>query len=342
MAKKPFRGNYLTLENVRISYDAKTDTVHLTSKDKDIPKGKGFHLTLADGRDAEYTLRGMLENAGLIPAERFRSIPEMAPYDDSPSHFKWNQFPLGLHADETEAIWDPTVESNLFVLGPTGSGKSVTERNLIFHCLLNPEKWLVYGVDMTQVELSPYAKKYGDVVKEIAYDLPEALDLIRYLHGEINSRYQAMEEEGVNNYRDLEIVPKGIMAVLSGADLFLDYEYYAASSTKNPKVKETLEEIYHLLGDILRLGRAAGVHTVITAQMMNERIFGKILYSFQARLLAGRVTLKCSEDFLDSNAGSRLNGTIRGRGYFQIGGTGADFQAYFAPMDWFDQKMLSR
>lgn len=341
MAKKPFRGNYLTLENVRISYDIKTDTVHLTSKDKDIPKGKGFHLTLADGRDAEYTLRGMLENAGLIPEERFRSIPAIASYDDSPSHFKWDQFPLGVHADETEALWEPTVHSNLFVLGPTGTGKSVIERSIIFHCLLNPEKWLVYGVDMLQVELEPYAKKYDSVVKEIANDLPEALSLIRYLHGEMNSRYKAMEEESVNNYRDLGIAPKAIMTLLSGADLFLDYNYSSSRSVQHPDAENISEEIIHLLHDIFRLGRAAGIHTVITAQMMNETIFGKIIHNFSARLVAGRVTLQASEDLIGNNAASRLNSAIRGRGYFQVAGSGADFQSYFAPMDWFDQKMLS-
>ncbi|HSN49726.1 MAG TPA: hypothetical protein VLR52_00745, partial [Bacteroidales bacterium] len=82
MAKKPFGGNYLKVE-FRVSYDKKTDSINLTSKDKDLQGEKGFRLTLNRGRDAEHELRKLLEREGLIPKGKPKEIPDRVLFANS-------------------------------------------------------------------------------------------------------------------------------------------------------------------------------------------------------------------------------------------------------------------
>lgn len=65
MVHKPKRGRYLELEDVRVSYNHKDDTIHLTSSDPEIPQGS-FFLTLNRNTSTEVALRDLLEEHELI------------------------------------------------------------------------------------------------------------------------------------------------------------------------------------------------------------------------------------------------------------------------------------
>jgi hypothetical protein len=65
MVSKPERGRYLTLEDVRVSYKHKDDTIHLTSADPDIPNGS-FYITLNRDTSTEEALRELLIEHGYI------------------------------------------------------------------------------------------------------------------------------------------------------------------------------------------------------------------------------------------------------------------------------------
>lgn len=56
---------YVTLEDVRATYDRKNDTIHLTSGDPDVQAG-GFHISLNRGTQTEKTLRELLTDEGVI------------------------------------------------------------------------------------------------------------------------------------------------------------------------------------------------------------------------------------------------------------------------------------
>ena len=337
MAKKPFRGNYLTLENVRISYDTKTDTVHLTSKDKDIPKGKGFHLTLADGRDAEYTLRGMLENAGLIPEDQFKTMPTMLPLDESVKESVWDEFVLGVGARAKEIVWNPTQSPNILLTGATGGGKSVIQRNLIFHCIQHSDRWRFLGIDLKRVELSPYIK-YDPAVMGIAKNLEDAVEIIRYVNEEMMSRYDQMENLGVNNFKDLPDMPYAIMVMIDESYMLLAPSDF---QTDEAKAQDMLrKEARQRIADIVRLGRAAGIHLVLSTQRPDPSFLTPALReNFTTRIVAGRVSTEHSRAALENDNASRINSSIRGRSYIQEFGVGKEFQSYFAPQDWIDDKL---
>jgi S-DNA-T family DNA segregation ATPase FtsK/SpoIIIE len=337
MVKKPFRGNYLELK-VRVSYDKKTDTVHLTSKDKDLQAEQGFHLTLNGGRNAEYILRELLEREGLIPKDKSRILPDRAFYSDSPSHKIWNHFPIGIDGNDEEVIWDPTVSPNLLLAGSTGSGKSVVQRNIIFHCIQNSDKWTVVGIDLKRVELSEY-KKYGSTVESIAVTLEDAVASIADIHQRMFARYAEMEKQGANNYRDLTDPPRALMLVIDEAYILLAP---TGNQTSEERAKDALrEEMGKKLEDIARLGRAAGIHLSISSQRPDATVFGgEFRQNLSTRIAVGRMSPPASAITLDNDQATKIYGPVKGRGYFQTYGEGAYFQSYFAPMNWLDEWLL--
>lgn len=119
MAKKPAKGNYLTLEDVRITYDKKTDSVHLTSKDKDLPEG-GFHLTLNKGREAEQALRSLLIDAGMAQPKAEDTIPKKLEFNIAE---QMPQVFLGKDSMGKAILTDPTA-SPLHIIGGVGRGKT--------------------------------------------------------------------------------------------------------------------------------------------------------------------------------------------------------------------------
>lgn len=339
MVKKPFRGNYLEMK-VRVSYDKKTDTVHLTSKDKDLDAPRGFHLALNGGRDAEYILRSLLEKQGLIPKEKSKTLPEHALLEESPGDGAWNEFPIGIGANDKEIIWDPTRSPHMLIAGSTGGGKSVMQRNLIFHCIQHSDKWGFLGIDLKRVELTPYVK-YDKAVMGVAIHLEDAFEMVNFVHTEMFSRYALMEETRVNNFRDLPKVPKAIMLMIDEG-----YSLLALTGNKLPEEQDKdflRNEIKAKLLDISRLGRAAGFHLVFATQRPSADILsGEFRQNLSTRVAAGRMDSVQSAMTLDNDKATKINGAVRGRGYFQEYGQGEEFQGYFASQDWIEDKIPNR
>lgn len=326
MVKKPFRGNHIILENVRVFYDEKKDAVILTSKDKDIPAHKSFSITLNNGREAEYILRDLLSKAGKIPKDKNKSLPKTASYEKSHYHKDWEHFPLGIQADGTELIWWATHSGNLLLAGPTGSGKSNMERNLIFHCLNNPDKWQVTGIDLRRVNLSAYAK-YPDVVKRIATNREEADEALVAMYTEMMERYDAMDRAGVTSYQDLSEPPHAQLILIDDV-----YMLHASSDSL-----ESIER-YRKIEELLRLGRAAGIHVVISVSSPIGIINQELLLHIPTRILTTWMNSAQSELLLGNKKGTRIDRTIKGRGHFQEFGEGTDFQAYYAEQSWIDKQ----
>lgn len=334
MFKKP-KKNYLEL-NMRVSYDEKTDSINITSKDKSIPANSGgFRLTLNSGRGAELTLREMLEDAGVISEEHI--IPTMLPYGNIAAS-PWDEFPLGKAGGSMIATWNPTSSPHLLLSGPAGSGKSVLQRNLIFHCLQHPSRWRVLAIDPYKLELLPYAK-YSPTVVGIATELEDALEICRYAHSEMMDRYKEMEKLGINNYQDLPNTPHAFMFLVNEASVVLAM---SGVKTDEGRAEDQMRgEISMLLTKIARLGRPAGIHLVLSSQRPDTATFSRELRrNMTTRIVMGRVDAIHSRIALDNEEATRIQ-KIRGRGYIQHYGQGHQFQAAFAPQDWYDE-LLSK
>jgi hypothetical protein len=322
--------------NIRVSYDETTDTVIITSKDKNSPdylRSYGFNLR----EDADYVLWHMLADAGSI-AEKHH-IPTEFLYEDI-AESTWDVFPLGKSRGSMIATWEPNNSANLLITGSVGSGRSVIEQNLVFHCLQHPDKWRVLGIDLAQWELASLSKKYAPVIERIATDMDAALEICRAVQGEMMERCEKMEALSVNNYRDLPDAPTAIMFLISEfSALFGNYGGRMPLGIS----KETLQDEFSMiLTEISKLGSAAGVHLVLNGWETGVSAIGnELMRNLDTKIHLGRTAPADSLMFLGDADAACLNWmrwegrTIRGRGYIKhLGRRGQEFQAAYSDDEW--------
>ena len=214
---------------------------------------------------------------------------------------------------------------------------SVLQRNIVFHTIQHNDRWRFLGVDLKRVELTPY-NKYKKTVMGIATDVERGLAVLKYAYNEMMDRYKMMEEMGVNNVMDMADPPHCILLMVDEATMFLGA---SGSKTEEGKAEDAMKgEAADLVGKILRLGRASGIHMLIAMQRPDATVLrGEFKANMDVRLAAGRMDSTPSSMILDSGEAVNLPG-IKGRGLIRVGGNLTVFQGYFAPQDWIDDFIL--
>lgn len=248
----------------------------------------------------------------------------------------WSVFPVG-ESSAGVASYDVATFPHALCAGPSGSGKSVLQRNIVFHTIQHNDRWRFLGIDLKRVELTPY-NKYKKTVMGIATDVEQGLAVLKYAYNEMMDRYKEMERIGVNNVMDMEDPPYCILLMIDEATMFLGA---SGSKTEEGKAEDAMKgEASDLVGKILRLGRASGIHMLIAMQRPDATVLrGEFKANMDVRLAAGRMDSTPSSMVLDSGEAVNLPG-IRGRGLIRVGGSLTTFQGYFAPQDWIDDFIL--
>lgn len=227
--------------------------------------------------------------------------------------------------------------SKLFAVGESGSlltHNSVAQRNIIISCLLRPESWVILGIDLKRVELSPY-RKFGMTV---ATDLGPAIDFLRFAQAVMMKRYERLEELELNNFKDLPVPGQALLIMIDEAG-----ELLSPTGAKTEEAKEADElkgEAKMIIGSIARLGRAAGVHLVIATQRPDaELIPGETRDNLSVRLGCGNLKSSASTMLFQSSIGMRIRSKPAGGIYLQIHGKGNMGQGFFATEDWLGDYM---
>ena len=340
MAKKPLKGNYLTLEDVRISYDKKTGSIHLTSKDKDLPDG-GFHLTLNKGREAEQALRSLLINAGMAEGKIEDTIPKLLPFS---AKEQANGITLGQGASGRWIRWSPEHSAHMFVSGGTGRGKSVFLRNLIYSGIVHnglhelgattDPVWEFYVADAKMLgfpemngykgDLATHTKDHS-AIKTLAFNYDDIEAMIHECYDEMNHRYDVMEGQGVSNNSKLEKpFPRRIIIIDEAASLFSN-QGQDMDEAERGRHEELLSLIFHLS----RLSRAAGIHLVMASQDPGF-LFGEFKDNFGTKIAVGKHTKQGSFSLLRNNEASLINGDIRGRCFIDNESYQEEFQMFLS------------
>ncbi|GAA1242508.1 AAA family ATPase [Oryzihumus leptocrescens] len=260
-----------------------------------------------------------------------RTIPTMAAYPGS-RDLPWSSIPLGV-GDDGEVIWDLTILPHALVAGPTGSGKSVVQRMMLFHAIQRPDEWQVVGVDPKRVELAAY-EQYENVLK-IARDLEDGVDAIQRVRDEMMRRFEEMEAAGVNHADRLPAPPRALMLMIDETFNLLAPE---GVKTEEGKERDALHgRASALLGEIARLGRAAKVHAVLATQRPDSKVLsGELKNNLDCRIAAGRMDSTPSLMVLDAADAADLP-KVKGRGLIRRGGELSEFQGYFAEPTWIDE-----
>lgn len=278
--KTPEKGNYITLEDVRVSYDRRTKSITITSKDPDLPPG-GFNLTLNAGRHEEKSLRAMLELANKMPDEKDTSLrlPDYLTIHDA-MDTEVRRFPLGITETGSQVDWNIDTHPHLLLRGQPGSGKSNIIYGLLQHCLKYENHW--------DVRIADNKVDHGDFHGESWLTVAEDAENVSRMISEL---YDEMTSPGVQDREILLVIDE--VAVLQNADDETD----------------TLGKLEH----ILRMGRSKGVHLVISTnveyylpRMLSENMF-TVVTSFRDRNI--------KQEILGKHAVLPSNANAKGRGY---------------------------
>ena len=159
-------------------------------------------------------------------------------------------------------------------------------------------------------------------------------------------RHEKMEALDVYNYRELPDAPPAILLLVT--------EVWWLISPSGGRTRSGLEvdvfraEMSMILTDISRLGRAAGVHLVLSTQR-TDAIGGELKENMTTKVVIGRTHAAESLLVLGHEEASHIPMTLQtghygthlasisGRDYIQQGEVGQQFQAAFAPDDWYDE-----
>lgn len=329
MAKVAKNKKYITLEDMRVAYRPKDDTIHLTSADKDL-EADGFRLALKRGTESEAALRSLLYVNGMIDAEKSNADLPKRVFINFSNTTPADQIYLG-QGYEGPIIWNISKCPNMILGGAVGGGKSVIQRSIFQHCVTHNDKFTFYGVDLKKIELIEF-EKYHQTTKQIAKTLEETLEMFQEIRTEMMARYKNLEALGLNNILDLKptVRPKYLMILIE------ELSPISYSDEDKDSIKDTVKLIKGILGDLLRLGRAAGVHTVISATESHDGSFidkylpGESKSNCGARLAMGRLSVEHSIELLGSDNAAFSKLEFAGRGVLKVHGQIWNFQAGYS------------
>jgi len=315
MAKTPKRGSYLTLEDVRVFYDAKSDTVSLTSGDRDLPEAGGLKIDISPGTQAERQLRELLKAKGVLSWDPWPKTTREDTFGRIVSSPE-DRLQLGTNISGEPVEWDLNTYRNLWVHGATGGGASLLSRAAIQHGFVHG--WEVFGIDPRRVELSEISKY--PVGRTVAKDTQEALNLLDSLIGLAEERISFLEGQNVLSTRDLpeDLQPRRVLLIIDSFELILE------SANTDDQVK--------LLASLERLswsGSPVGVHMLLGSKTQprdlrradSDRL--KKIQSICAHIVCGNYYQdQLPEDLRERYKPNRGRGM--GRAQFVLGGPRAE------------------
>lgn len=211
---------------------------------------------------------------------------------------------------------DGSTSHHALIAGQTGAGKSTLLHTIIMSTLLNysPEEAQLYLVDFKEgVEFKTYSKLNLPSIRVVAIDCERefGLNILKELEKEMKRRYDLFKREAdreeISDYRRItgKKIPKILVVFDEVQELFR-----GASGDSISK------ECENILGELLTLGRAAGIHIILASQNFN------LISSIKPTLFAHaaiRIAIKGSED----SANSVLGDSNPGAKQLQDGATGA-------------------
>ena len=344
MSKLDKKSKFLELEGVRVTYRPKDDTIHITSKDKDL-QSEGFHLTLKNGTPSEDSLRRLLTEKGLIKPTASNKLSSFIkyPFDAAPS---WSKIPLGVNSNDEVVFWDVLKDPHALAAGRAGGGKSIIQRVIFAHCVAHNDEWEVMGLD-SRGGLK-YLENYPKTTSSVNSTLQEVADSLTRALAVIADRYQEIERIGGLTYKDI-IVNLETLEPVRSIMIFVDeLELIHPDSHGAYRTESFLEEndfrmsIFKSIAQIARIGRAAGVHLMVANQEVNaSRINRELKNNLTYRVAMGNMSPQQSNSILNSEAAINIGGNT-GRGYASsvMGEAGDEFQAYFPSYDAIDELIL--
>lgn len=167
-----------------------------------------------------------------------------------------------------------------FILGQSGSGKSVLLNNIISSAILkySPEDLMLYLMDFKGVEFNRYrGVKHTKAVLVDNSDPQMTLEVLRELREENKTRVKLWQKESVSNIDgyNKKYPNKRLPQILFVAD---ECQVMFKENVSNGTERLIQQEISEILNIIATQGRSQGIHMLLATQQLDETdISGQIL-----------------------------------------------------------------
>lgn len=244
-----------------------------------------------------------------------------------------------IRVDATDHLFEV---NNGILTHNTGGGKSVLQRNVVFHCIMYNNKIQFMGIDLKRVELSAYTEYKG--VLCIATTLTDAVEVLTFANNLMMERYAKMEKAGVNNFADLPGCGKALLVMVDEAGQLLDMSGGKGSDEAKAEL-ELKGQAQSILASIARLGRAAGIHLMVAMQRCNANMLGgELKENLGFRAGCGSITSTASSMLFDDNTGTRTPSNPKGRAaIMRIGSKPQYIQVYYTKdANWLKELLHER
>jgi len=208
---------------------------------------------------------------------------------------------LGKGAGGEAVAADLAKMPHLLIAGATGSGKTVCLNTIICGLLMHntPNDVRFIMVDPKRVELTPY-NSIPHLASPVIVDTNKALSALRWLHQEMDLRYQKMATAGARNIEAYnknkqgeEKLPYLVLIIDELADLMMS----------------GFDEVENILCRLAQLARAIGIHLVVATQRPSvDVVTGLIKANFPTRISFAVTSQVDSRTILDSGGAEKLLG----------------------------------
>lgn len=235
------------------------------------------------------------------------------------------RIPYGVDEDGNEVSWAPAIDPHFLVIGPTGSGKTSTEHNVLES--VAQYGWPIWVADAKGIEFLGF--RSWPNVQIVATSTLEQMAVIHRAWQVMEERYRLIIG-GLAREEDFEPL---MVFVDEWADMRAAITIeYARTKTKGMPTKCP---IFDEFDSIARKGRTSRVHLLVSLQRPDVTIFGsgESRDNFRCRVSMGRLSSQGAQMMWgDPSAGVGIPSSKIGRGTTATAdGRIVEIQCYRAP-----------
>lgn len=230
-------------------------------------------------------------------------------------------FPIGESLEDTIYL-DLKEHPHSYIVGTTGSGKSVMTKNILTNLinLYSPQQLELYLCDLKRVELNLFSRVKH--CKKFVYTVEDTTEVIADLLEETNRRYDLFMEHDVTNIFEYNKLPN--VKKLKYQVLFLEEIVLLLEDKKKSAMK--------LLKQLIAISRASGLYVFLTTQRPSNDVIDNVVKAN----INNRIVFKCEDSknsivALDQEGAENLGG--KGEGYLKQGANLTHFRGYFITDD---------